>query len=320
MAIKSIDKEFLNSGSGIIDVAGGKGELSFELLILNDIKSTVFDPRPLELSKFVRKYLLGYYQKNEILKSYNTVVDNKSSSVKTLKIPPQIRGYFEVTDSETNPPVDFTFPTILTNQDIYLENISKSTHTGWGLKHSLQSLQLTSFSSIYSWVEGQNEGIICQLCNISNECLSLEGESDGSIPFEKALQTLQHCSIIVGMHPDQAAEHIVNWAIRNNKPFAIIPCCVFARRFPKRQLKDGKSVTSYGDLISYLMEKHSDIQAVEMDFEGRNVLLYFLAGVPVHYDVHNNNVAIAPDPLVAGDGPPLIDGMPFISSRWTYDL
>lgn len=43
--------DYLKSGSGIIDVAGGKGELSFELLNLNGISSCVYDPRPLELRR-----------------------------------------------------------------------------------------------------------------------------------------------------------------------------------------------------------------------------------------------------------------------------
>ena len=34
----------------------------------------------------------------------------------------------------------------------------------------------------------------------------------------------------------------------------------------------------YGELIEYLMEKHEDIKALVMDFEGKNVMLYWLAG------------------------------------------
>lgn len=33
----------------------------------------------------------------------------------------------------------------------------------------------------------------------------------------------------------------------------------------------------YGELIEYLMEKHGDIKALVMDFEGKNVMLYWLA-------------------------------------------
>lgn len=44
-------EEYLASGSGVVEVAGGKGELSFELLNLNGVSSCVWDPRPLELRR-----------------------------------------------------------------------------------------------------------------------------------------------------------------------------------------------------------------------------------------------------------------------------
>lgn len=40
----------------------------------------------------------------------------------------------------------------------------------------------------------------------------------------------------------------------------------------------GRPVRIYGELIEYLMEKHKDIKALVMDFEGKNVMLYWLAG------------------------------------------
>lgn len=46
-------EEYLSSGSGVLEVAGGKGELSFELCNLNNVPSCVFDPRPLDVSRFV---------------------------------------------------------------------------------------------------------------------------------------------------------------------------------------------------------------------------------------------------------------------------
>jgi hypothetical protein len=48
-------KNYMLQGSGVLDVAGGKGELAFELVNLNDITATVVDPRPLDLRAFTRK-------------------------------------------------------------------------------------------------------------------------------------------------------------------------------------------------------------------------------------------------------------------------
>lgn len=94
-------------------------------------------------------------------------------------------------------------------------------------------------------------------------------------------------SILIGLHPDQATEIIVDLAIKLNKPFAIIPCCVFANDFPHRKLKRKKTgnvendneyedipVSSYEQFIEYLCEKDKDIQKTFLPFEGKNLLLF----------------------------------------------
>jgi hypothetical protein len=75
------------------------------------------------------------------------------------------------------------------------------------------------------------------------------------------------------MHGDQGVEHAINFALQNNKPFACLPCCVYRKQFPRRR----ESVRTYEDLVEHLMSLHPDIRALEMDFEGKNVLLYWLA-------------------------------------------
>lgn len=47
--IDTFGRGLLDGGSGVLDIAGGKGELSFELVNLNDIHATVVEPRPLQL-------------------------------------------------------------------------------------------------------------------------------------------------------------------------------------------------------------------------------------------------------------------------------
>jgi hypothetical protein len=61
--IETFGKEFLSTGSGVFDVAGGKGHLSFELHCINRIPCTLIEPRgPLQLHrrkrKVIRKILL----------------------------------------------------------------------------------------------------------------------------------------------------------------------------------------------------------------------------------------------------------------------
>lgn len=36
-------------------------------------------------------------------------------------------------------------------------------------------------------------------------------------------------SLIVGLHPDQATERIVQFGLKHKKNFAVLPCCVFPK-------------------------------------------------------------------------------------------
>ena len=57
--IEKFGYEVLRSGSGVMDVAGGKGELTFLFENLNGIRSTCVEPRPLQLRSFVRRFTFG---------------------------------------------------------------------------------------------------------------------------------------------------------------------------------------------------------------------------------------------------------------------
>jgi len=44
---------------------------------------------------------------------------------------------------------------------------------------------------------------------------------------------------------EQATVDVVDAALRHGRPFAVVPCCVFAHLFPERRLRDGKAVAEY---------------------------------------------------------------------------
>ena len=57
--IDTFGPDLVASGTGLLDVAGGMGELSFELVNINKLPSTVMDPRPLNLKGSLRKLRVG---------------------------------------------------------------------------------------------------------------------------------------------------------------------------------------------------------------------------------------------------------------------
>ena len=85
---------------------------------------------------------------------------------------------------------------------------------------------------------------------------------------------VKSANLIVGMHPDQAVDAIVDAALALNVSFFVIPCCVHSREFPRRRLKNGDPVNSYEELLEYLKEKDPEIRKEVLPFEGRNVCLY----------------------------------------------
>ena len=114
--------------------------------------------------------------------------------------------------------------------------------------------------------------------------------------------------VAVGMHPDQATEAIVDFAAKYNKPFALVPCCVFPVLFPHRTVppddddeddKDEKEegtgggetgegkttaptrgevlVTERRQLVRYLARKTGG-DVTFLDFEGANQVVYSTRG------------------------------------------
>jgi hypothetical protein len=85
---------------------------------------------------------------------------------------------------------------------------------------------------------------------------------------------IRDCDVLVGMHPDQATEPIIDAALSLNKPFAVVPCCVFPDLFPERVGVDGAPVRSYAQFLEYLRSKDPGIETAYLPFRGRSRVLY----------------------------------------------
>ena len=68
-------------------------------------------------------------------------------------------------------------------------------------------------------------------------CLEEGGEGGREEEEEerRLREVLKDCSVVCGMHPDQATDNIFEAALAFGKPVACVPCCVFAREFPHRR-------------------------------------------------------------------------------------
>ena len=91
---------------------------------------------------------------------------------------------------------------------------------------------------------------------------------------ERARHLIDNCSVVVGMHPDQATEHLVDFALDTGKAFAVVPCCVHSKERPNRTAPDGAPVRSFQSFIAYLCDKSPLIQTAELPIPGRNVVVF----------------------------------------------
>ena len=87
-------------------------------------------------------------------------------------------------------------------------------------------------------------------------------------------ELIDGCSLIIGMHPDEATVDIVDVALSKKINCAVVPCCVFHNKFPDRKLKNGKDVVEYPDIIQFILEKDDSLKTDFLNIKGRNKIIY----------------------------------------------
>jgi hypothetical protein len=323
--------EYLSSGSGVLDVAGGKGKVSFEMLNLNGIPCTVIDPRELCLLRYQKKYARGFYHRNEVLRDQHMLPIRKETFRPpgtggqalriTTRLPGHIRTYFHMdgirdlcsacgvenrraldrveaqpqsANAESLHPESEphgALPVFLESGEVFKASREESRLTSWTSK-GLQGVSETSLPGVDNSAgkeEGDPDAASSFMYDGNEVIIENKGENEIS-RYEEALRTVRDCSLVVGMHADQATEHLVEFALRNNKPFAILPCCIYSKQFPTRMSSSGELVTTYAQFIEFLLAKDplGRIRAVELDFEGKNVLLYFVPNAVCGYSAEGD--------------------------------
>ncbi|KAF9191872.1 hypothetical protein BGZ51_006592 [Haplosporangium sp. Z 767] len=211
--VNTFGKDFLNSGSGVLDVAGGKGEISLFLTHMFGIRSTVVEPSMRRDKPYQRRNLLNVIRKQ-------------------LDIEAGGDGQFYNRTDQALPTVRSMGPAMTLSEVYGLElNVGHNQESVYKERRRLKKRQEEQF-------------VVPRLCTV------LDDQFPQSHPG-----IIESASILIGMHPDQATEPIVTMALRYNKPFAIVPCCVFAHENPHRRLVNGGEVNTTLEFIQYLMEK-----------------------------------------------------------------
>ena len=103
--------------------------------------------------------------------------------------------------------------------------------------------------------------------------LHIEGLFDEFF-FEQHKVNVEDIRLVIGLHPDEATEPLVDTALSNSLNFAVIPCCVFSQKFPHRRLKNNVEPVSYELFCEFLGEKSDSAKEDLLPFLGRNKVLF----------------------------------------------
>mmetsp|Transcript_22980 Transcript_22980/g.63746 ORF Transcript_22980/g.63746 Transcript_22980/m.63746 type:complete len:398 (+) Transcript_22980:90-1283(+) len=216
----------------VLDVAGGKGEVSARLTMCHQQQVIMVDPRPADIVDCYERIVLP-------------------------KIPNKWQRRLEK-QREANP--DFV-------KDI--------------VEARFQQL-VTTFDEDKVIPDATCHSIGATDSPPSSSSASKESESESPTELQSAVQ---NATLIVGLHADGATEAIVDAALEYDKPFVVVPCCVFPNFFPNRRILvddpgDGSPpktirVRTHEQFCTYLLRKDPRFVMEELPFEGRNIAIWW---------------------------------------------
>lgn len=235
--------EKLKQGKGVLDIAGGKGTLSFRLAFDYGIPCTIIDP-----ISHVR-------------------LSPKDTTKVLFRAVPEYLTMFK----DPKQPVDID-GNVLESAKLYETWLDKDTLQKWDERGK----KLESNNSNQNIILRKSE--LALACGIYLHKIGLKHERMPFLhDFKNRMKSLfEESSALVGLHPDEATEPLVDLAIECNKDFAVVPCCVFPTQNPHRALKDGSPVIQLESFIKYLFEKSESIMNIDVldSIPGCNTILW----------------------------------------------
>lgn len=244
---------YLSKDSIVLDVAGGKGDLSWLLTNVDELDSIVADPRITKHEHLVKA--ITYLRKNPNearLRSIPNQPTHQPLAALVLKLEGK-----ECFQSPRHLRILVDAPLV----DAVRHYLETSDGDAW----------------LEYWKDASGRALVAQPLGYREHFLSTERQITNAV---QALDAILSLRLIIGFHPDQATEPCMDLATVLNIPFCICPCCVFPSEFPHRRNAEGEQVQKYKQFIPYLQNKYQRIHTDTLDFHetetARNLVLYTL--------------------------------------------
>ena len=254
---------YLTPDAVILDVAGGKGDLSWLLTNVDGWQSIVVDPRPTSDSHWKKRI--------DFLREHPEEAKERAIPGRPTYQP--LAALLEDLPSDLRKPRHLQL---------------------WVDDKLVEALRATLVEGVdEAWVQYWDEHVISKAS--AEDCIR---------DAAQALSLFQECQLLVGFHPDQALDAIIELAQDVlHIPYCVVPCCVFPALFPDRRQPDGSRVRTYDQLVAY-HERQSACLRAQLAFDqretqaARDVVLYttsFCRPVePRLNDEHANSYANVP--------------------------
>lgn len=272
-----------NTALPLIVLLGGAGWLAYELTVIHGVKCTLVDPRPLKLNKWQHKQLdqlqmtatVNMWAADDLQQQGQQPAGTQHTHTSGCNhqqawMPGEIKQLHPLPgrqDDLHQASKTSQQQAQLVSQQDRLQVASAAAST-----HDIGRLQPLAEPNLF----GQ-QGSTCRRVESAVCFNQVQGFFGPELWRSNGWQqVLGSCSLVIGLHPDQATEPMVDYAVESQKPFAVVPCCVFPRQFPHRQLvRDGQvgPVVTYAEFVEYLVAKACAKQEV-LSFEGANTVVY----------------------------------------------
>jgi len=242
----------------VLDVAGGKGDLSWLLVNTTnaEIDSIVVDPR--------------FTKHRHLCKSVAYLRDHPEEAI--LRAIPNQASHQPLAELLDDIPSTIRRPRHLRLLfDHYLVS-------------AIQNFKTTNNRAAWSrfWLEALARARRAQTLGYAEKRAEEEESNYVILDADEALETILSARLIVGFHPDQATDSCIDLALLLQIPYCVVPCCVFPSEFMHRRVfgDDERLVRTYSELLEYLKAKDPQhVKIAELKFHGdpakaRKIVIY----------------------------------------------